>query len=130
MMNDSQSSMHEALTSAETENDRHLAACEQADSMPAIIAELDLHDSNMAPVMERMDHALGGMAHCSGNSHALSGSETQMQTALSDHARQIRGSETPATARTACSEHASLMADMIEGMVTEVANMSCIGMPR
>ena len=130
MMNDAQSSMHEALTSAEAENDRHLSACQQADSMWAMVAELDLHDANMAPVMERMDRALGGMAHCSGDFQALSVSETQMRTALSDHARQIRSSETPAAARKVCSEHASLMTDMMDGMMTGVAGMSCMGMHR
>lgn len=128
MMDDAHSGMHEALTSAEMENDRHLAACQEAGSMPAMVAEVDLHDANMMPVMGRMDRALGGMAHCSGNLDAMSLSVTQIRTSLSEHAGQIRSSETPDAARTVCREHASSMANMMEGMMTDVAGMSCMGM--
>lgn len=129
MMNDGLSSMHEAVTDAEAENERHSIACDVAESMPAMLSELDCHESGMTQAMDRLDGALGGMGHCSGgNLDDLSHSATQMHSEMSDHHHRMRSSETLDVARAECSAHVGSMVGMVQNMMGDLAGMSCMGM--
>ena len=127
MMNNGLSSMHQAVTDGEAENDRHSSACDAAESMPAMLSELDRHESGMSQVMDRVDGALRGMGHCSGaNFDDLSHSVTQLHSAMSDHDQRIRSAATLDVARAECSTHVGSMAGMMQNMMGDLAGMSCM----
>jgi hypothetical protein len=127
MMNDAPSTMQSALTDARIENDRHSSACQGADSLVTMAAELDRHDSNMSPLIDRMDGANGHMGHCSGgNFPGLSRSITDMHAAMSDHDQRMRNASTLEAARSECSAHVAAMGTMMQGMMGDLMGMSCM----
>ena|SRR6188768_3315975 len=127
MMNDGPSTMQSALGDARIENDRHSSACQGADSLPKVVAELDLHNSNMTAIVDRMHGAHGHMSHCSGgNWDGLSRSVTDMHTAMSDHEQRMRSAATIDAARSECSMHVAAMDEMMQGMMGDLTGMSCM----
>lgn len=131
MMNDGLSSMHAAITDAEAENERHSSACDGAESMPAMLSELDRHEGGMSQVMDRLDGALRGMGHCLGaNLNDLSHSVTQMHSEMSDHDHLMRTAGTLDVARADCTAHVGSMATMMRSMTGDLAGMSCMDTSR
>lgn len=127
MMNDGPSTMQAALSDARIENDRHSSACQSAESLPGVVAELDLHDNKMALVTNRMDGAHGRMSHCSGgNFDELSRSVTDIHAAMSGHDQRIRSAGTIESARSECSTHVAAMDRMMQGMMGDLNGMSCM----
>ena len=127
MMNDGPSTMQSALTDARVENDRHSSACQSADSLVSIVAELDRHDSDMTPLIDRMDGAHSHMTHCSGgNLSGLSRSITDMHAAMSDDDQRMRSASTLEAARSECSAHVDAMRAMMQGMMGDLTGMSCM----
>jgi len=127
MMNDGPSTMQSALGDARIENARHSSACQGADSLPKVVAELDLHNSKMTAIVDRMHGAHGHMSHCSGgNWDGLSRSVTDMHTAMSDHEQRMRSAATIDAARSECSTHVAAMDEMMQGMMGDLTGMSCM----
>ena len=126
-MNDGPSTLQAALTDAKIENVRHLSACQGTDSLVGMAAELKRHDSNMTPLIDRMDGMHGRMTHCSGgNSSGLARSLTDMHSAMSDHDQRMRSAETLDAAKSECSAHVAEMDTMMQDMMGDLTGMSCM----
>lgn len=127
MMDDGPSTMQAAVTDARVENERHLSACQGADSLVGMVAELELHDRNMARLMDRMDGTHGHMSHCSGGNLAgLGRSITDIHSAMADHDQQMRSEETLDAAKSECRAHVDAMDGMMQDMMGDLTGMSCM----
>jgi len=127
MMNDGPSTMQAALTDARIENDRHLGACQGSDSLARMVPELELHERNMARLMDRMDGTHGHMTHCSGGDFAgLGRSITDMHSAMTAHDQRMRSAETLDTAKSECSAHVDAMDGLMQNMMGDLSGMSCM----
>ncbi len=128
MMDDGSASMRSALIEAQAENSRHSRACDQADTMPRMLDELERHQATMAPLMQRMSDARNQMGDCSGGSPTiLSQSLSTIRSSMSEDDQRMRSAASVDAARTECHAHANSMATTMQGMMGSVSGMSCMG---
>ena len=121
--------MQSALTDATAENSRHLSACQTVDSLPSMVGELDRYETNMTPLIVRIDGAHGQMSHCSGgNLGGISQSLAGMHAEMSDDEQRMRNAPTLTLARSECSTHVNAMNAIMQGMMGELNGMSCMMM--
>ena len=115
------------LAEAEEELDRHHGVVMDSTSLPDVIEEAGMHDSKMGRVMERMDHAMGGMmSHCSAaGTDEMHDAMAAMRSEMHDHAGALENAADLRSAHALCESHFGEMSEMFSGMQRGLARASC-----
>lgn len=126
--------MRATLSDARVENDRHATACAAASSMRAMMGELEHHEGEMGELLRRMNDARvqmrgdGDRGHCMGQGFEhMSRGLDRLHDAMDEHGSRMRATEIVVDAHIECSRHTSGATTMMNGMMSDLESMPCMG---
>jgi hypothetical protein len=125
-MNDAPQSLQGALSDARAENERHLSACQDAQSMLDMTTELDRYEDTMPTLLDRFDEVRVHMSHCSGGNVAgMSRSMIAIRSELSSRTPAIRKATSLGDAQAACTAEGTEIGALMSDMMRDLGGMSC-----
>lgn len=118
--------MHSSIRDAVEEDQTYQTAAHEATTMPAMLGEVDRHDSRLTVILGDMTTHMSSMTHCAAVPGMMN-IRDDMRSELDAHIATMRGETVLGDALSEVDRHVGTMGSMLDDMGTMLDSSHCGG---